>query len=153
MKKWRLVEYCQYYRSKLIVRSFLSRFNMILKSFEEVLKCSWQFWKSYVKVPQSSNSSDSSDAVLSFLLFILFPGGKHNCLHAKSKYKQGKVLSKSIASKVRVPTLAGNKHLFHPSLPSQDAPFPSFERKWTGLVRQRWASKCLFPRRHLCLQL
>ena len=32
-------------------------------------------------------------SVLSFLLFILFRGGKHNCLHAKSMYKQGKVLS------------------------------------------------------------
>ena len=48
-----------------------------------------------------------------------------------------------------MPTLAGNKQLFHPSLPSQDASFPSFDRKGTDLVRQRWISKCLFPRRHI----
>ena len=65
-----------------------------------------------------TSSPNSSDVVLLFLLFILFPGGKHNCLHGKSKYKKGEVLSKSIASKVKVPTLAGNKQLFHPSLPS-----------------------------------
>ena len=47
-----------------------------------------------------------------------------------------------------MPTLAGNKQPFHPSLPSQDAPFLSFDRKWTVLVRRRWTSKCLFPRRH-----
>ena len=41
-----------------------------------------------------------------------------------------------------LPTLAGNKQLFHPSLPSQDAPFPSFDRKWTVLIRRRWTSKC-----------
>ena len=29
----------------------------------------------------------SSDVVLSFLLFIPFPGEKHDCLHAKFKYK------------------------------------------------------------------
>ena len=28
-----------------------------------------------------------SEIVLSFLLFIPFPGGKHSCLHAKSRYK------------------------------------------------------------------
>ena len=33
--------------------------------------------------------------VSSFLLFIPFPGGKHNCLPAKSKYKNGKVLQTS----------------------------------------------------------
>ena len=24
-----------------------------------------------------------------------------------------------------------------------------FDRKWTDLIRQRWISKCLFPRRHI----
>ena len=48
-----------------------------------------------------------------------------------------------------MPTLAGNKQHFHPSLPSKDASFPSFDRKWTELIRQRWISKCLFPRRHI----
>ena len=33
--------------------------------------------------------------VFSFLLFIPFPGGKHNCLPAKSKYKLGKILQTS----------------------------------------------------------
>ena len=46
-----------------------------------------------------------------------------------------------------MPTLAGIKQIFHPSFPSLDAPFPSFDRKWTVLIRQRWTSKCLFPRR------
>ena len=40
MKQRRLVEYRQYYQSKIIVRSFYRKFNVILKSFEEVLKCS-----------------------------------------------------------------------------------------------------------------
>ena len=30
--------------------------------------------------------------VISFRLFIPLLGGKHNCLHAKSSYKEGKVL-------------------------------------------------------------
>ena len=30
--------------------------------------------------------------VLSFLLFVPFPGGKHKCLHAKSRFKQGNLL-------------------------------------------------------------
>ena len=64
------------------------------------------------KVPKSSQ------IVLSSLQFIPFPSGKHRCLHAKSRYKWGKVLSKGIASKVKIPTLAGSKQLFHPSLPS-----------------------------------
>ena len=35
-----------------------------------------------------------------------------------------------------MPTLVGNKQLFHQSLPSQDARFPSFDRKWTDPIRQ-----------------
>ena len=46
-----------------------------------------------------------------------------------------------------MPTLAGNEQLFHPSLPSYNAPFSTFDRKWTDLNRQRWTSKGLFPRR------
>ena len=49
--------------------------------------------------------------------------------------------------------LAGNKQPFHPSLPSLDAPFPSFDRKWTVLIRRRWTSKRLFPRRHVVYNL
>ena len=48
-----------------------------------------------------------------------------------------------------MPTLAGNKQPFQPSFPSYDASFPSFERKWTDLIRQRRILKCLFPRRHI----
>ena len=47
----------------------------------------------------------------------------------------------------------GKKQPFHPSLPSWDAPFPSFDRKWTAPIRQRRTSKCLFPRRRFYLQL
>ena len=47
-----------------------------------------------------------------------------------------------------MPTLVGTKQLFPPSLPSLAEPFPSFDRKWTDLIRQRWISKCLFPHRH-----
>ena len=39
--------------------------------------------KSSVEFCQIHKSS--SDVVLSFLLVIPFPGGKHNCLHAKSR--------------------------------------------------------------------
>ena len=43
-----------------------------------------------------------------------------------------------------MPTLARNKQPFQPYLPPYDALFPSFNRKWTVLNRQRWTSKCLF---------
>ena len=33
------------------------------------------------------NNKKVVSPVLSFLLFIPFPGGKHNCVHAKSRYK------------------------------------------------------------------
>ena len=52
-----------------------------------------------------------------------------------------------------MPNLAGNKHPFHPSLPSWDAPFLSFDRNWTVPISQRRTSKCLFPRRRFYLQL
>ena len=51
-----------------------------------------------------------------------------------------------------MPTLAGNKQPFHPSLSSWDAPFPSFDRKRTVPIHQRWISKCLSPRRRFYLQ-
>ena len=35
-----------------------------------------------------------------------------------------------------MPTLAGNKQLFHPSIPSLEAPFLSFDRKWAVLIRR-----------------
>ena len=53
-----------------------------------------------------------------------------------------------------MPTLAGNEQLFLPSVSSQDAPFPSSDRKWTDLFRQRWTSKYLLLRGHIvhCLK-
>ena len=36
---------------------------------------------------------------------------------------------------------------FHPFLASSAAFFPSFDRKCTSLIRQKWTSNCLFPRR------
>ena len=48
-----------------------------------------------------------------------------------------------------MPTLAGNKQTFHPSLPLYDAFFPSFYKKCTDLIRQKSISKCLFPRRRI----
>ena len=47
-----------------------------------------------------------------------------------------------------MPTLAGNKQLFHRSFCPKDASFPSFDGKWTDLFCQRRISKRLFPRRH-----
>ena len=91
--------------------------------------------------------------VFSFLLFITLPGGKRNCLHAKSRYKIGKSTLYIITSKSEMPTLAGKIQLFQPSLPSKDAHFPSFDRKWPVLIRRRWTSKCFFPRRHLVYSL
>ena len=38
------------------------------------------------------------------------PWREHNCLHAKSRYKWGKVLSSYYLSKEKMPNLAGNKH-------------------------------------------
>ena len=35
----------------------------------------------------SGKAPKSSDVVFSFLLFLPFPGEKHSCLHAKSRYK------------------------------------------------------------------
>ena len=101
----------------------------------------------------TSKKSNNCVFVLSSLLFIHFPGGKHNCLHAMIRYKLGKSTLYIITSKSKMVTLAGNKQLFHPSLPSQDAPFPSFDRKWTNLIRRRWKSKCLFPRGHIVYSL
>ena len=79
-KKWGLAKYRQHL--------FWSEFSTIIKSFEKVLKCSWKIMGMFFWMAPTSS-------VLSFLLFILFPSGKHNCLHAKSKHKSGKVLSKS----------------------------------------------------------
>ena len=39
------------------------------------------------------------------------------------------------------------KQPFHPSLPLYDGLSPSFNRKWTDLIRRRWASKCSFSSR------
>ena len=49
--------------------------------------------------------------------------------------------------KGNMPTLAGNKQ-FPPFLPLQNASFPSFEGKYTGLISRKRISKCLFSRRH-----
>ena len=84
-----------------------------------------------------------------FELSFLYPlrGRKHKCLHAKSKLKWKKVLV-LIESKWKCQLWWGYKHPFYPSLPVWDTSFPSFDRKWTDLVRQRRTSKCFFPRRH-----
>ena len=72
-----------------------------------------------------------------FSYLYLFFGGKQNCLHAKSMSKWDKnFINHNI--KVKMPTVAEKKQLFHPSLPSWDAPFQSFDRKWTDLIRQSW---------------
>ena len=46
-----------------------------------------------------------------------------------------------------MPTLAGSKQLFF-VFPPEAASFPSFDGKYTGLIRWKRTSKCLFPRRH-----
>ena len=101
----------------------------------------------------TKNNNNTCVFVLSFLLFIPFLGGKHNCLHAKSRYKIGKSTLYIITSNSEMPTQAGNKQPFHTSLPSQDAPFPPLNRKWTDLIHRRWTSKCLFSRWHFVYSL
>ena len=101
----------------------------------------------------TSKNNNNFVFVFSFPLFIPLPGGKYNFLHAKSRYKIGKSTLYIITSKSEMPTLAGNIQLFHPSLPSKDAPFPLFGRKWTDLIRRIWTSKRFFSRRHIVYSL
>ena len=91
--------------------------------------------------------------VLSFLLFIPSPWRETYLFTRQVKVQIGKNTFKFSTSKLKMPTQAGNKQLFHPSLPSEDAHFPSFDRKWTVLIHRRWTSKWLFPRRHLVYSL
>ena len=83
---------------------------------------------------------------LSYL--YLFLAGKHNCIHAKSRHIKRKVLYILLYQNQK-PNLAGNKQLFHPSLPQIGRVFSTFRQKWTDLIYQRWTSKCLFPRRKI----
>ena len=93
--KWRIgkdwLNIVSTYQLQIIVHSFWRRFNTIAQSFrkgsEKLLKNYWKFtWMALTSSVKFCENPKSSDVVLSFLLFILFPGGKHNCLHAKSKY-------------------------------------------------------------------
>ena len=47
---------------------------------------------------------------------------------------------------------SGGKKPFHPLPSSWAASFLSFKTEWTSLVRRKWTSKCLFPRRHSIYQ-
>ena len=44
-----------------------------------------------------------------------------------------------------MPTLAGNEQPFHPSLPSQDAPFSIFRQKMDGLNLSEMDIKVFIP--------
>ena len=76
----------------------------------------------------------------------LFVGGKHICLHVKLRYKESKrTLIILLENKI---VDSSWKKPFHHFLPSYVALFPSFEEKFTGLIRRKGTSKYLLPRRH-----
>ena len=89
--------------------------------------------------------------VLFFLLFMPFLGGKHNCLHAKSWYKEGKVLESLIilSIKRKVADFDGKINTFPPISSFTDRDFSIFrQKKGMGPICRKWTSKWLFPRRH-----
>ena len=51
-----------------------------------------------------------------------------------------------------MPTLAGIEQRFHPTLPSEDAPFPSFDRKMDGPNPSEMDIKMSIPAPTFCLQ-
>ena len=50
-----------------------------------------------------------------------------------------------IIYKEKMPTQGRKKTIFHSFLPSLTASLPFLDREYTGLIRQKWTSKCLFP--------
>ena len=75
-------------------------------------------------------------------------GGKHNCLHAKSRYKKRKSTLLIVLNRKKA--LSGGRWTtFFPFPSSYVASFPSSDRKWTDLIRQKWTSKCLLPHLHV----
>ena len=83
--------------------------------------------------------------VLSFLFFLPFPW-RETKLFTRQINEQIEKGTCNNKFKAEMPTLAGDKHFFHPSLPSKEAFVPSIDRKWTHLIRQNWTSKFLFRR-------
>ena len=69
----------------------------------------------------SINTIGQFSFVISLLLFRLFLGGIHNVLHAKSSYEKGNFFHQ-YDIKVRMLTLARNKHLFILSFPHRTRP-------------------------------
>ena len=69
-------------------------------------------------------------------------------IYTSSQFKNSEKYFINYTIKVKMPTLAGNKQIFHPSFHSHDALFPFFDRKRTDVIHQRWRSQWLFPRRH-----
>ena len=66
----------------------------VFSSGNKIINELWLISSEQQSASQEDSVLKSSEFVLSFLLFIPFSSGKHNCLHAKSRYKQGKVLYK-----------------------------------------------------------
>ena len=85
--------------------------------------------------------------VLLFLLFLPFFGGKHNCLHAKSRYKQGKYFNHNFYQR-KICRLWRELNTLPSTSSFTDSLFSIFRRKSTGPIPRKRASKWLFPRRH-----
>ena len=83
---------------------------------------------------------------LFFYLFLLLHE-KHNCLQAKSRYRIRKnTLFKTLTQqKCR---LMREINTFLSVFSPEAACFQFFDKEWTGLIRQRLTSECIFPRRH-----
>ena len=66
---------------------------------------------------------------------------KHKYSHAKSKVQIEKSIFINYNMKFKNADSGGKINNF------------SSDRKWTDLIRQRWTSKCLFPRQHIVYSL
>ena len=75
-------------------------------------------WKAFGKtVTDKKHLFFLVPSYLHFLYMYPFLGAKHKCLHAKSKFLKGKVLS-LMKIRAEMPTLAGNQNLFFRSVSS-----------------------------------
>ena len=69
-------------------------------------------------------------------------------VYTPSQNTKGENYSNWFIYREKMTTLAGNKHSYFHSSPHMPL-FPAFYWKCSGLIRQRWTSKCLFPRWHI----
>ena len=107
----------------------------------------WYYRQYYNKI------TNFCPTVLSFLLFIPFPWRELVFFTRQVKVQLGKGTLYITVSMSKCRLWREINNFFHPSVPSEDALFPCFDRKWTDLNRRRWTSKCLFSRRHIVYRL